>query len=137
VSCGVFFEEGNNLVSVDEPLVAINGTFLGEVVVSDRAAAPLDWGAGAAPAVREGDQDVFTGGSEKIFEDAVERVKVLEDFEAAGGVVAFIFDRKLLNFFEITDEIRITYDVDSVVLGIWKKLAERSLVATDIEDGGA
>jgi hypothetical protein len=100
VGGGVFLEEGDDLVGVDEPLVTVDGALLGEAVVSDGAAAFFDGAAGAAPAIGQGDEDVFAGGAEEVIENAVEGIEVLKDFE------------------------------------LWEEFTERSLVATDVEDGG-
>jgi hypothetical protein len=136
VGGGVFLEEGDDLVGVDEPLVTVDGALLGEAVVSDGAAAFFDGAAGAAPAIGQGDEDVFAGGAEEVIENAVEGIEVLKDFETAGGVVALVFNGEFFDLLEIADEVGVPDDVDAEIFDLWEEFTERSLVATDVEDGG-
>lgn len=137
MSGGILFEEVDDLGGVDEPLVPVNGFFLGKIVMGDGATAFFDGAARATPAIRQRNEDVFSGGAEEVTENAVKGLEMFENLKAAGGVVAFVFDRKLLDLLQVTNEIGIAHYIDPKVLGFGNESPKRGFVTADIENRGA
>jgi len=137
MSRGILFEEVDDLGGVNEPLVPVDGFLLGKVVMGDGATSFFDGAARATPAVRQGDKDILSGNAEEVTENAVKGIEVFQDFKAAGGVVALVFDRKLLDLLQVANQIGVAHDIDSKIFGIGNESTKWGFVAPDIKNRGA